>query len=304
MAQSISYKTFNINNLQFSELTDEKKALKRSSYCSYNSQRFNIQTPKMKLDSGGIPRLGEYNKTDKDRQYIDVALDPCDDSEKTRETKELFTKRLKETTKFKNLLEQIDTKLDSDEFRTDLFGKAETEKYKYKYYPIVKKKITYEDESDDEDKPKIKYPDKCKMKYYAYDMEGNYVGPQCELYLEKSDSGRDRVDTNNMAIDDFKKYVGYMRDMKFVFRTKLWADKKKSRTEPISYGLSIFIVRIAVEEREKHQNQDFEKFLDSDDDDEEEEVVSIQTSLDAVNTKDEEDFEEVKPKRRTRKKNV
>jgi len=305
MAQVIKYKNFDIRSISFSELNDNKKALKRKAYLNYNNGGFNLQTNNLKLDNGGIPRISEWVKSEKDRQYCYVPLDACTDLEKTRETKDEHSKRVKETNTLKKVFQEIDDKVGSKEFQKQLFG-AETEKYTHKYYTIIKRK-TYDDDSDDEEKERPVVPDKFKVKFYAFDYStGDYEGPNCDLYTKKSgEKGNGtKIDTKGMSIDDFSKYVGYMRNMTFILQFGFWADKKKSRSDPINYGITLTIKLVQVEERKQLSTQslDYSISLLSSDDEDEDEDEDEEDEKEDEKEDEEDDLEEVKPKRRSRSK--
>ena len=302
MANVTKYTKFDINALEFSELIDNKKALKRKAYPNYKGSNFLLQTPILKIDSGGIPRISDWVKTDKDRQYCYVPLDPLDDLEKTRESKEEHGKRVEDTTQLKRVFQQIDEKVGSKEFQKQLFG-SEVDKYEHKYYSLIKRKEVIEDSDDDDDeKEKPIYPDKFKVKFHAFDWStGDYEGPNCELYTKQAgEKGNgNKVDTKGMSIDDFSKYVGYMRNMTFVLQLGFWADKKKGRSDPIHYGLTLTIKVVQVDERQKLAAMDYSISLLSSDEDDEEEEDKDEKEDESVEV---EELAEVKPKRRSRAK--
>jgi hypothetical protein len=102
------------------------------SYPSYNSGSLYLQFPWIKLYTYGIPRLGEYYKTDDDRSHLRLPLDL----------------NVPEIVDFVNKIKAIDAKFSSDEYKEKLFGKKAK---KYTYSPIYREGQVHEEDSDDDD---------------------------------------------------------------------------------------------------------------------------------------------------------
>ena len=324
----IKYDKFQISNLSITELSDAKYT--KNFYVNYDTSKFSVQTPISKIDFGGIPREDDFHTNDESRCYIKIALDANKNLDDTRETKEENELRNKNNLKLKELFNQIDTFMQSDETKKKLFGKDSKQ---YIYTTIVKAKN--EDITDDRNNPEF-----YKIKFYWKNEEdGN--GPSFKLFKKtktgESSYERESVDTNEITDVDYlrKNYIGYMRDMKFIISFHGWANKKpKGKGQPMSYGVSIRLIKVEVEEKNKtkqvinsnefiddsdeeiinkklddklddndNKNDDDDDDDDNENDDDDDDDDDDEKDSDNNNSLDNniEEFEVVKPKRRTKK---
>jgi len=285
------YTVFEPSNLNFTEVEDNDRSKgQRIAYPRYNHPSLGeglpvfIQFPWSTLFSYGVPRVGDYYKTDQERSFLKYPLDLEDTEQK------VLIEKMKE----------LDSILSSNKMKKKLFGKKGT---KMCYQPIYR--VAYQDEEDDKQRPpyfKLKidttWPD-YKVRTLVYDS-----------VLDDTGKKRKRTLLEVSSIDDFANEVRYMSKIRPIIRpVKLWA-QPMNKKDP-QYGVTFKIIKI---EREASNNNGSvystymsnDAFLDSDEEDEEIptfETNDVESSDESESDSDsEDDTEEVEatPKKKKR----
>ena len=124
------FQDFDVKDLSFTkfEEKEQSKAQNMAFPRFKETQRLMLQAPWIDMNAYGVPQLGEYYKTDKDRAFIKIPLDITNP-----EIKEFYEK-----------LQSIDEMMASKKFKEMQFG-AKASKYKYAY-PICR--VPGEDEDE------------------------------------------------------------------------------------------------------------------------------------------------------------
>lgn len=235
------YDKFEADRLSFTPLEDNERSKgQRIAYPRYNhpslgeNQPLLIQGPWMTLDNYGVPQLGEYYKEDKDRAFLKMPLNMED----------------KEIVKMVEELQKLDARYDSDEFKTENFGKYAK---KYKYQATVR--IPEDEEAE------VQRPRYMKLKL-------DLTWPECNVKTEvmKSElleSGkRVREPIEIETVSDFASNVGYMSKFRPIFRpVKMWAHQQKMK-DP-AYGIVFKLVKIEVEPN-KNTSSMYQNYLQGD----------------------------------------
>ncbi len=210
-----------------------------------------LQGPWIKMNTYGVPRAGEYYKTDNDRAFIKIPLDITNE----------------ETNEFYQKLKQIDDKFNSKEFKTKMFGVKSS---KYKYVPIVREPVEDED-MDDENKKKYPRPPYMKVKLDTTYPEAK-VKTQVFTSIMK-DGKREREKQTVTTVDEFASVARFLSTIRPIIRpVKGWCEKKvRQGNDYMQYGITFKLIKIEVEPAEgttnnlsQYMNND--AFIDSDDD--------------------------------------
>jgi hypothetical protein len=252
------FQDFDIKDLTFTKFEEnERSKAQNMAFPRFKeTQRLMIQGPWIEMNAYGVPQLGEYYKTDKDRAFIKIPLDL-----NNPEVKEFYEK-----------LQSIDELMNSKKFKEQQFG-AKASKYKYAY-PICR--VPVEDEEDeDKDKKKSKYPRPAYMK-----VKLDATWPETKITTQvftsiMKDGKREREKQEVESVDDFANVVRYLSKIRpIITPVKAWCEKKaKMGSNEMQYGLTFKLVKIEVEPHvgggsnmSQYMNND--AFIDSDDDDE------------------------------------
>lgn len=328
----ISYSKVDCERISFTDLESTERVPSQDiGYIRYDhpkngERQFDIQTPEIKIDAGGIPDgEGPYYKTVAAQGHVKIplAINPNVKGE-TDEEREARKEKLQ---KFRETLENIDKYMEDN--KEKFFGSAKQAK-KYTYQPIVRYPQEKDDSDSDEEKEspdedvvtvhrppymKAKIPivwetDKVDLEVYRVNDEGT---PEFES------DGKWTQLTDVVSLDDLRKHVAYMRNAKFVLHAcKYWAQKQASNgSNQRFYGITFKVRRVEVKpyvkSTEEVSEDDGMLFEDSDDDDEvvtkfvEKEQTKVEESEDSDESEDEEEEEEKivaekkKPVRRTKK---
>ena len=257
-----NFDKFEQSRLSFTELNDgankQKLAFVRYDHPSLGEgQQLLLQFPWQKIFSYGVPRLGEYYKEDKDRDFLKFPIDLSNPEMKT-----LYDE-----------LVAFQERMSSEEFRKETFG---TKWKKYKFIDVCRTPLVDEEDEGPEKPPFIKlkldtaWPDgEMKTKVYSStqvektnsngtvvkDSDGNPVMTRKRELLE--------VET----VTDFANHVRYMSNVRIIARpVKLWAQDPKM-PEP-NFGVTFKIFKIEVEPTTSNgtslANYLNDAFLDSD----------------------------------------
>ena len=245
-----SYKDFKSSDLTFTEWADSEKmkikGQQKMCFPRYGQEESNLflQLPWMKISRYGVPSLGEYYSTDKDRAFLKMPLDTSDPEVKL----------------FYDKFAEFDANMNSAEVKTKLFGKKAK---KYKYIPVVK----IPDEVDDE------HPPWMKLKIHL-DWQDDSVLTEVWHSEPSTEEGKKRTRTkvDVSTVQEFQDNVSYLSDVRLIVKpTKLWAQSEKL-PEP-TFGVSWRIFKVEVEPRKVanslNQFKGNDAFLDSDSSDDE-----------------------------------
>lgn len=257
-----NFDKFDQSRLSFTELNEgankQKLAFVRYDHPSLGEgQQLLLQFPWQKIFTYGVPRLGEYYKEDKDRDFLKFPIDLSNSEMKT-----LYDK-----------LFAFQERMASDKFRKETFG---SKWKKYKFIDVCRTPLVDEDEDAPEKPPFIKlkldtaWPDgEMKTKVYSStqvektnsdgtvvrDSDGNPVMTRKRELLE--------VET----VTDFANHVRYQSNVRIIARpVKLWAQDPKM-PDP-NFGVTFKIFKVEVEPTSSNgtslSNYLNDAFLDSD----------------------------------------
>ena len=282
------FQDFNAADLTFTkfEENERSKAQNMAFHRYKETQRLMLQCPWIEMNAYGVPQLGEYYKTDKDRAFIKIPLDL-----NNPEVKEFYEK-----------LKTIDDMMNSKDFKTFQFG-AKSNKYKYPY-PICRH--PQEDEDDEDEKKKSKYP---RPPYIKVKLDATWPETKITTQVFTSimkDGKREREKQTIESVDDFANVVRYLSKIRpIITPVKAWCEKKgKVGRDFLEYGLTFKLIKVEVEPHigggsnlSTYMNND--AFIDSDEEDESKfqgkPVANIKTSalpLVNKNKKEESDNED------------
>ena len=143
-----NYSDVDVSRLGFTDLEENTRSKgQKIAYPRYDHQSNGsdsplfIQFPWVNLNSYGIPRIGEYYSDDSQRAFVKIPLDQS----------------IPEIKQFSELLQAIDEKIGSDEFKEKMFG-AKASKYEYQpIYRLPQEEDEDADETldcDDDDEPR------------------------------------------------------------------------------------------------------------------------------------------------------
>lgn len=257
-----NFDKFEQSRLSFTELNEgnnkQKLAFVRYDHPTLGEgQQLLLQFPWQKIFSYGVPRLGEYYKEDKDRDFLKFPIDLSNSEMKT-----LYDE-----------LQSFQERMSSEEMRKELFG---SKWKKYKFIDVVRTPLIDEDDEGPEKPPFMKlkldtaWPDgEMKTKVYS------------STQMEKTDSSGKVVKDSNgnpvmtrkrellevETVTDFADKVRYMSNVRIIARpVKLWAQDPKL-PEP-NFGVTFKIFKIEVEPSSSNgtslANYLNDAFLDSD----------------------------------------
>ena len=248
------FQDFNASDLSFTKFEEnERSKAQNLAFPRFKeSQRLMLQGPWIDMNAYGVPQLGEYYKTDKDRAFIKIPLDL-----NNPEVKEFYEK-----------LQSIDELMSSKEFKAQQFG-DKAKKYKYAY-PICR--VPIEDDDEDEDKKKSKYP---RPPYMKVKLDATW--PETKILTQvftsvMKDGKREREKQEVESVDDFANVVRYLSKIRpIISPVKAWCEKKgKMGKDFLEYGITFKLVKVEVEPHvgnssnlSSYMNND--AFIDSDD---------------------------------------
>ena len=226
------------------------------------NERLLWQLPWLHISKFGIPSLGDYYPTDKDRSFIKVPLDDKNDTYNKEETRFLIDK-----------LKKLDEIYGSDDMKKQLFEGIAPKKWnKYTYNKIIR-----EPDNDDDDDENVD-PLWTKLKFDLSYPEGNV---NTKVFLSQDvDGKKQRTPVEVETMTDVANHIRYLSGIRAIIApVKLWAHAP-SKKDP-SYGISFKIVKIEVEPSSTSgDNVAYKQFIENDDfvDDEVEMVVETSES--------------------------
>jgi hypothetical protein len=256
------YTKFEPNRIHFTDLEENKRSKgQKIAYVRYNDKKKGdttlfLQTPKIHLNTYGIPKAGDYYSDNKQRSFIKVPLN----------TEEAETKL------FYDKLSELDKYLDSDEMRIKIFGSLKKSKG-YKYNPIVRQVAAQtieensDSDSDDDGKTqqikKTTYP---RPPYFKAKMNLDWDSGNITTKMFKLVDG-ERVKSPVKTLENVEELVTFMSTIRMVLMpNKLWALKTFDGKK---YGLSFKIMHLEVEPVQRRSLKEYfenDAFVDSDDD--------------------------------------
>jgi hypothetical protein len=246
---TIKYQDFEPSDLKFKKFEEGKQG---GQLISFTEKPILLQAPWIKLYTYGIPRAGEYYKTDASRAFIKVPLD-MDNAE----INEFVTK-----------MQGIDKYMKSKEFKTMQFGsKAD----KYNYLDIVR---FPEEEEDEKNKSKYPRPPYMKVKIDTHWNEDITAETKVKTEVFTSilkDDKREREHKDIQTIPEFADIVSYNSNIRMIIRPmKAWCEKKaKTGNSHMLYGVIFKLIKVEVEPSAKTNSLvsvNNNAFIDSDDD--------------------------------------
>ena len=266
---TVDYTKFNVAHLTFTKLEENSRSkgqlIAYPKYNTTNSEKDGIlilQSPWIKLNTYGVPRLGEYYKTDADRSHLRIPLDLD----------------IQEVKNFSDKMKEIDAKYSSPEMLEEMFGK----KYKkYKYQPIYREgQDATSNESDNEEENDEKEKKNAPLRPPYMKLKLDTTWPDNEVKTQVFNSTVDSLTNkrsrtlieNIKTIDDFAKYVSYLSNIRAMFRpVKFWAHQA-TKKDP-QCGIIFKLIKVEVEPRISSNSMykqiyENDNFIDSDNDDE------------------------------------
>lgn len=241
-----------------------------------------IQLPWIYLNQGGIPRIGEYFTDDSQRSFIKLPLDQS----------------IPEIQEFSKLLQDLDKKMESAEFKKQMFDSKAS---KYQYQPIYR---LPQEEDEDVKKDPNKKDYGPKHPYMKLKIDTTYPDNKVKSKVFKSiqDENGKRIRTKIdgiVTIDDISSHLCFLSKIRPVARpVKLWA-QPANKKDP-SYGITFKMIKTEVEPPVKSNSKvkeylESDEFLDSDNEAENIKVVTFSqpTKQTKKDNSDEESDEEV-----------
>lgn len=267
-----NYSDVDVTRLGFTDLEENTRSKgQKIAYPRYDHQSNGtdsplfIQFPWVNLNSYGIPRLGEYYSDDSQRAFVKIPLDQS----------------IPEVKQFSELLQSIDEKLGSDEFKEKMFGAKAS---KYEYQPIYR---LPQEEDEDAKKDPNKKDYGPRHPYMKLKIDTSYPDNKVKSIVFTSVPGangkRTRTKVEGISsIDDIASHICFMSKIRPIGRpVKLWA-QAPNKKDP-TYGLTFKMAKVEVEPPSKSNSNvksylESDAFLDSDDESETIETVKAVTT--------------------------
>ena len=196
-----------------------------------------VQTPDISLEQYGIPGLGEFVKSDEDREYIKIPLNL--NNPKTKMLHDKFTE-LDLATKNKHAPAMFGSKID-----------------KHQYIPIVRDPFLQEIESDDDEETQVKKNEKNgkKLKYMKVKLDVDYTTKKVKTLIyrrltkeeqEKTNKKREQVHVDTMT--DVADLITFNSVVKIIVMiNKMWVAISPNKAKKIEYGVGLKALQIEVE---------------------------------------------------------
>ena len=242
---TISYKNIDGNKLVAGPLEDNKlNTSQKLAMMRYDTGMCQFQTPLINLFTYGVPQEGQYYTTDKARAFVKIPEDVNDPN----------------SVLFFNKLSEFDTKLQSQEVKTKLFGKAVAS---YSYQPIVRTPEQPEDDDVSDKKKKGPQPRYIKIKIDT-DWETGKIKTKC---FQKDAAGKRIPVPDVNAVDDFAKLIRWKSQfVGVILMNKLYASKNKVGDSK-KYGVTFKFSNVCAEQSlyNPTQTNDDDAFLEEDD---------------------------------------
>lgn len=234
---TVDYSKFDIKKFTCTELDENSRSKGQLvAFPKYDSNDLFFQSPWINLSTYGVPRKGEFYKTDDDRKHIRVPLDANN----------------KNIPEFIKMLKSIDSLMVQEDMKENCIFNNEKLNEKLK----LKKKLklyTYQPIFRDSGESGEKLP------YFKANIDTEWSDPSenkpvvvtttvFESIIDPNDSKK-RIRTkieNISSIDDFANAVPWKSNIRFIVRgTKVWAHPP-TKPNP-QYGIVFKLVKIEVE---------------------------------------------------------
>jgi hypothetical protein len=250
---TINYTDVDVSCIKTTELKESDRSKgQKIAFFEYTNSSGNkiplyIQFTWCPIFTYGIPSISEYYKTDADRMFIKIPLDPNNDDIK----------------KLMNFLSLLDAKLSSDEFKSKMFGNKAS---KYEYQPILRIPIEEDDDEDsakpgnksNKSKPKVPYI-KAKIAF-CYQTQKIKTTVFSSVIDEKGIRKREKLEID--TIDQLAENVCFLSKIHPIIQPfKLWA-QPPNKPQPL-YGASLKIIKMEVEIPKK--NSEITTYMESGD---------------------------------------
>ena len=270
---TVDYSKFDVNHLTFTKVEENSRSKGQLiAYPRYDPTNTGkegalfLQSPWIKLFTYGVPRLGEYYKTDADRSHLRVPFDMS----------------IPEVSAFVTKMKEIDEKFSSPEMMEIMLGKKSK---KYKYQSVFREgqdqTSNETDDEDDEKEPKIKdsapRPPYMKIKLDMTWPDNDVKTQVFSSVLDQTSNKRIRTKVENIkTIDDFSNTVRYLSNVRLMFRpVKFWAHQL-TKKDP-QCGIVFKLLKVEVEPN-KSSNSMYKQIYENDnfiDDDDDEQLPKI-----------------------------
>jgi len=293
---TVDYSKFDVNNLTFTKVEENNRSKGQLiAYPRYDPTNTGkegalfLQSPWIKLFTYGVPRLGEYYKTDADRSHLRVPFDLS----------------IPEVAAFVAKMKEIDEKFGSPEMMEIMLGKKAK---KYKYQSVFREgqdQTTNEsDDDDDDDEKETKVKDSAPRPPYMkikLDMSWPDNDVKTQVFnsvLDPTSNKRVRTKIENIkSIDDFANVVRYLSNVRLMFRpVKFWAHQL-TKKDP-QCGIVFKLLKVEVEPNKSSNSMykqiyENDNFIDDDDDEPLPKLVEkIHIEQTQVSSKDDSDSDE------------
>lgn len=262
---TVNYNSFNASDLTFTKLEENSRSkgqlISYSRYDPTNSGKDGalfLQSPWFKLFTYGVPRMGEYYKTDADRSHVRVPFDLTDP----------------DVLSFVNKIKDIDTKFSHVDMMQSMIGKKHA---KYKYQTIYREGLDQnkDDDSDDETE-KVNKDTPPRPPYMKVKLDTTWPDNEVktQVFLSELDKNNKRIRTkldNIKTVDDFANAVRFLSNVRLIIRpVKYWAHQA-TKKDP-QCGIVWKLVKIEVEPPKSSntmykQIYESDNFIDSDTED-------------------------------------
>lgn len=261
---TVDYSKFDTNSLTFTKLEENSRSKGQLiAYSRYDPTNLGkdgalfLQSPWIKLFTYGVPRLGEYYKTDSDRSHLRVPFDLSSP----------------EVLAFVNKIKEIDSKFSSPDMMQTMIGKKYS---KYKYQSIFREgQDQVNDDSDDDETPKVNKDAPPRPPYMKVKLDTTWPDNEVktQVFNSELDKNNKRIRTKVeyiKTIDDFANAVRFLSNVRLIMRpVKYWAHQA-TKKDP-QCGIVWKLVKIEVEPPKSSntmykQIYESDNFIDSDTD--------------------------------------
>lgn len=282
--KTILCKEFKIKNFAISEFDMKISEANKQQFLAYprysydnkiNSQSgLTFQTGWIKLEQYGFPTLGDYNKTDETRNYVKIPLNLD-----LPDSKALYDMA---TEIDKYILANVATLVPKIYLAKAKFDKLD-------YNPLIKEPA----EVDEGKTPRLHG---CKAKL---DIDFNtkkiktciFVKEVDQLDTTKTRTVKKTVNTPT----DLDEYLTWNCNVRFIINAnKFYVQKATNPNKKYTYGMSLKIVQMEIEPREKNSSSDFSNYAFKNNDDAETQTQTVPNELDgdAINDNENENYNE------------
>ena len=226
-----SFKEFKVSELICTAIQPNKENTTQDvAFINYggNKMSLNLQTPWIKLDAGGVPRVDDYHTTEKSRACIKIPFN----NEKTPDCIDFYNK-----------MNAFDNYMISPDVTSKLFGKKAN---KYKYSRSI-----YEPPVDEDKEPTNKPPTmKCRIKSKFNKNDVTEISTKvfhCTMTPENTVSANTEQEIK--TIDDLGNKIRFRDIVRLIIvPNKIWIAKTQNPgADKILYGVTWQAERVQVQ---------------------------------------------------------